>query len=67
MKKITIVNADDWMGVYLDGELMREGHIIHADEMLDVIGRKYETIEADEDWIARIGCLPKDLKDVRGV
>lgn len=44
-KQITFVhdNSGDWMGIYIDGKLVRENHSYEADDMLDVLGIPYET------------------------
>lgn len=62
MKKITFVYADDWMGLYIDGELVRENHSLEPDDVLLELGIKYDDFWAEvEDG----GRLPKKLKDVK--
>jgi hypothetical protein len=47
-QKITIIqdNSGDWMGIYIDGKLVRENHSYDATDMLDVLEIEYE-----EHWI----------------
>jgi hypothetical protein len=44
--RITIVRNDegDWVGVYIDGELKYENHSIRNEELLDIIGIEYDSI-----------------------
>lgn len=40
--KIVQIICDDWIAIYIDGELYAEGHEIQPEEMLK-IGQKYPT------------------------
>ncbi len=64
-KNITLVNSDggDWIGIYIDGVLVRENHSYEADDMLGILG-----IDYDEHWIgmedgSRLPAKLEDLKD----
>lgn len=65
MKKITIVNGDDWQGLYVDGRLIREDHRLQVDEVLISLGYDLKNLEADGKWLDITGSLPSDLKDVK--
>lgn len=61
--------ADDWEGMYIDGKLMKEGHIIDAYEALEIIREIGMTFtlsmfNVDDDWLSEIGSLPENLGDV---
>lgn len=64
MPKITYVFGDDWEGVYLDGELVAEGHRITLREFAKLLGHDIEVVEADEGWLGDLGNLPNNLTDV---
>jgi hypothetical protein len=61
-KNITFVhdNSGDWMGIYIDGVLVRENHSYDADDMLDVLEIEYNT-----HWIDMPDSrLPAKLEDL---
>jgi len=66
----TVVNGDDWTGLYVDGKLVEQGHSISASDALR-IARDYkkiesvETLYADIDWLHDLGWLPDKLSDVK--
>lgn len=60
---ITIVRADDWVGIYVDGELKTENHSLDEDDLLDVLGIEHKVVWADE-YLNKRGRCPQDLKDV---
>ncbi len=60
---ITIVKADDWIGIYKDDDLLYENHSIDADELLRVLGIEYKYISA-ENYLYEHGNCPDSLKDV---
>lgn len=65
MKKLVLVtNYDDWEGLYIDGELVLEGHEVRKEEMFEKLGINYTEVEAAEGWLESIGRLPKKLSDV---
>lgn len=65
MKKITFVSGDDWKGLYVDGKLVYENHSIPNYIVLDKLGIDYDEIEADLDWLDKVGCLPEKLSQVK--
>jgi len=48
---IHIKEYDDWIQIYINGELKYENHSIHTHKLLDLLGIKYtyEYIEGDEE------------------
>lgn len=65
MKTATIVQGDDWVGVYVEGKLITEGHSVNAYELLNQLGYYVDSVEPDFDWLWDIGNLPVYLKDVK--
>lgn len=62
---ITIIDIDDWVGVYKDGELRYEGHSISNEELLRIADIDYEVKYIDHPneelfW----GGMPGTLEDV---
>lgn len=45
--KFVIVNADDWQGLYKDGELVTEGHSVELHELASAADIELEELEAD--------------------
>lgn len=64
-KEITLVEGDDWSGLYVDGKLVAEGHSFSNSELLEYCGVKHNRGFADLDWLADRGTLPKKLSDVK--
>lgn len=65
IEKVTIVRADDWVGLYVNGRLAAEGHSLSEYHVLEALGINQESIECDQEWIEDMGNLPKNLKDVK--
>lgn len=68
-RSFTIVTGDDWMGIYLEGILVVQGHTPTAsrsleDLLMDVFDIDFESREADQVWLQDRGNLPKKLSDV---
>ena len=69
MIKVTLVNADDWQGLYFNDELQYENHIISAKEALEIVSCikepfDFETVYVDEDWLYELGTFPGKLSEV---
>ena len=66
-KKITLVDCPggDWEGLYVNGKLIMENHRLELDDVLDAIGVNYQSITADDDWMAEVGTLPDKLSEVK--
>jgi hypothetical protein len=66
MKTLTLVtNYDDWEGLYLDGEMIEQGHKINWEDVLSYLNFNLETKEADYDWLADEGALPEKIEDCK--
>ncbi|MGX9944892.1 hypothetical protein ACTG4Q_20735 [Bradyrhizobium denitrificans] len=69
MTAMIYAQGDDWVGVYVDGQLVTEGHSIRPLEMVEIcIERKItcaEGREVDVDWLHDRGDLPAKLEDVK--
>jgi hypothetical protein len=55
------VKSGDWEGWYLDGELLKDGHSIDADDLLAYLDIEYESVSA---VLEQGGRLPKKLDEV---
>jgi hypothetical protein len=66
MPEITLVFNDegDWMGVYLRGKLVYEGHSIGPTHLLDLIGLSYSTIDGLGMAALNLSRLPDDLQEL---
>jgi len=68
-KEVTIIRGDDWSGVYLNGELMIEGHSIDEQSLLEAMGYfvsgKY--IDNEEIWEEMGNNCPQKLEDVEAL
>lgn len=67
---VIFVECDDWEGIYIDGKLEHEGHMIRNFIWLDLI-KKYGTFNkftehywADEDYMHDRGSLPVKFEDI---
>jgi len=65
--KITLVDGDDWQGLYVNGELVTQGHSIRAQDVCEVLGADYAFVSADYEWLDERGALPELLKDVKRI
>lgn len=63
-KEITVVTDEsgDWEGIYVNGKLKVENHLLNIYEVLDAIGIKYNHIEIDMEKVNNN--LPANLKTV---
>lgn len=57
-------DLDDWEGLYIDGKLVQEGHVIQKDELLRHFGITLDTVEVAPDWLEDRGGFPEKLSDV---
>lgn len=69
MGTITIAVGDDWEGLYYNGSLEMEGHVIDLSEALDFVSGlltfDVERVEVDIDWLHDRGSLPIQLEEVQ--
>lgn len=70
--KIVLAVADDWQGLYVDGNLKIENHSIKFEDLMVVMvgmGQpvtEFRTIDVNADWLEGMGRLPPCLDDVFG-
>lgn len=67
IEKIELFWGDDWEGLYINGKLVYENHIISASTVLEILEAwdvKAARIEIDDGWIMNRGTLPEDAADV---
>ncbi len=62
---IKLVKADNWQGIYIDGELAAENHSLNPEDILYVLGVDHEVKWADEEWLDGFGSLPAKYEDVK--
>lgn len=67
----SIVQGDDWAGLYVGGKLMMEGHSLRLEDALDFLEQKgliyYEVMWLEGPQLDRLhneGNLPKKLDEV---
>jgi hypothetical protein len=63
--KFVFVEGDDWVGLYIDGELAYEGHNMSPAHLAEFLDADFERIWADDSWLYEVGHLPKNLEDVK--
>lgn len=71
MYKITHVSADDWEGVYVDGELVKEGHEVSLKEFTELL-KEHNTHDVvfiffndyGCEGVAETGSLPENFNDI---
>lgn len=56
----TVVNADGWVGIYLDGKLLAQAHSFSEREVLGIAGLDAVSVWVD-DPTRILGSLPDDL------
>ena len=56
-------NSGDWVGIYVDGKLVREDHSIQEEDVLDAIGIPNKSVWVDmED-----SRLPENLDEIKDI
>jgi hypothetical protein len=67
--KYVIARGEDWEGIYIDGQLIIEGHTIELEKALKLAIEKppteITTKWVDLDWIYDHGYLPTDMYFVK--
>lgn len=63
--QITLIQADDWCGLYINGKLATEGHSIDHGEFCEAVGIVLVEKWADCKWLEDRGRLPEKLSDVK--
>jgi hypothetical protein len=68
--KATLVTCEDWEGLYFDGKLACQGHVVDLQDLINAAdGRAIQfdnEVCADEAWLEGRGTLPLLLSDVVG-
>lgn len=59
-----IVLGEDWMGLYIYGRLVAEGHSLSTSDVLSALGIMWRVLPADQTWLEESGSLPERLDDV---
>lgn len=57
-----VTNGDDWEGLYVDGELVEQGHTVSRDSFMGL--DSYETIDVDQEWADSVGHYPEFFSDI---
>jgi hypothetical protein len=70
MAHVTFVDGDDWEGLYVDGQLVTQGHTVSLKEAAEVFMQAqpvsaFDTRFADTQWLSEVGQLPDKLRDVQ--
>lgn len=63
--KYTLVNGDDWQGLYKDGQIVAQNHSLSAYEILELVGVEFKSEWVNLDWLENIGHLPHNLDEVK--
>lgn len=65
--KITIVQAEDWAGLYKDGEIVFQGHDLQYSDIISAINApdlQFDEVWVEGGWLAKVGHLPETLDEV---
>lgn len=67
MKKIDVVlwDAGDWIALYVDGELVHEGHSIRGTDMLEYLGIPFGVTNVPDNDDAFMLCGIKSLETLQ--
>lgn len=70
MAVFTLVSGDDWTGLFVDGELIDEGHTLSNRTLLRYAKRlgpvtEVESLDADIEELDLVGNFPASLSDVK--
>lgn len=63
--KITVITGEDWEGLYVNGELVRQGYRVTLKDVLEIFGLSLKVVDCDEDWLGARGGLPAKLSEVK--
>lgn len=68
---IDIIVAEDWKGIYFNGELFTNGHTLSTDSVIAVMLHlvEYDKVilnrhTIDQDYMEELGELPENLKEI---
>lgn len=62
--KFFILRAEDWQGLYIDGELVHEDHSVDAETLADYAGLDFDTVYEDGLDLAYRNGFPQKLSDL---
>lgn len=65
-RTIEIVSGSggDWVGVYVDGVVVRQTHSFSGRDMLELLEIPHTTVEVDQEWLEGEGWLPDLSADI---
>jgi hypothetical protein len=65
--KATIIEIDDWAGLYVDGDLIFEGHRVGGRDLAHGGVCDYRFVDDEESFVARVEAsgMPKTLADAQ--
>jgi hypothetical protein len=61
----TLVDADDWVGLYRDGKLVSQGHRFTIRDVFELLNIDLKVLYPDDEWIYERGDLPNALGEVK--
>ena len=71
MSIITIVQADDWAGAFIDNDIVCEGHSISLYDLAAAVRERgpiseivFAGSDPDEDDLLKHGCFPEHFSDI---
>lgn len=68
MKVVRVSNDDDWVGLYIDGEMVDQNHSLRDNDVLEALEERgvieYESFIVDSDWLYDQGYLPEELSEI---
>lgn len=63
--KCTIVDMDDWLGIYLDGKLVYEGHSITPGMLLSLLNIPHRRVGVTDEFSEELGGrCPSELSEI---
>lgn len=65
MSRFVYYEADDWVGLYVDGKLVDEGHSFTIPMFIDMLDIDCAVRTPNDEWITDRGGFPANIKDVK--
>jgi hypothetical protein len=65
--RVTYVVGNDWEGLYVDGEIVNQGHTLRLQDLAEALKIDLHTVEPDDEWLGKVGHLPQKLSKVKFV